>query len=215
MQESIKIVCRISAVAALTACLSACSTSPLVCQHTMPSQSAINKVKAPASLPSTKDHQAKHITIPQVTHHHILIHHHVIHPVHHFLPSPPLPQRADAALFVVSSQLGKIEQLNSVHHYNISLPVNQIEQVMMYTQKPAHSVSYISGASLDQVWKQAHQNFQSSNPHAVLTASGMASRVVRIHGEQLNNGAIIYEITSSKALPSNSLQHINLTIDKY
>jgi hypothetical protein len=221
MQESLKNVCRLSAVAAIAACLSACSTTPLICHHSMPSQASIDHVKAPVPFLPAKRHKVKNFSMPKVMHHHAPVHHHPHHhffkphPAHHFLPSPALPQRTNAVLFVVSAQQGKIVSASGTHHYYIALPVNQIAQVLMYTQKPTHSVSYISGASLDQVWKQAHQNFQSSNPHAVLTANGMPSRIVRIHGEQMTNGSIVYEITSSTVLPTQAIKHINLTIDKY
>lgn len=115
-------------------------------------------------------------------------------------------------LFNVSSADGSIK-LDKKQHYILSIRLPDMEQVLMYSDRPNRIVKYITGANLAKFWVAGDNSFKVNPPNAILSTESIRPTVVVLHDIKVNGTYAVFDMTSTRHLHIGKLNHVSLNID--
>lgn len=169
--------------------MSACSTTPLVCDHHFATAQQIKAVHAaPAPKPI-------HITKPKE------------------LVKLPILTEAPSAM-TLSSHSAQV-QAGSQNTYSLVMHTGEVNDVLAIQRHvPDHYAVSITGSALRAFWQQANPYFVHQYQFAVLTASHMPSQILKVNSIHFDGNTITYQVVSKNSLPVNHLSDITLTLEK-
>lgn len=120
-------------------------------------------------------------------------------------------------LFVASAGNGYMQRQGD--QYKLSLSLNNIEQILQFTEQPLRLVKYIKSKDLHQAWygKTLQHNFASDAPNAVLAVQNAQPVVVTVTGMHMHGSKVVFAMRPIKPgmfrMPMGHVREIALTID--
>lgn len=116
-------------------------------------------------------------------------------------------------LFVVAAGKGNLDYNNDSKTYTLSLNIPDLNQVLMFADRPNRTIKYITGTELQNLWTNGTNNFKTDPPNAVLSSIAIPPTVVVLGQMKVDNNTITYTFSCDKNLTPANLSHITLTID--
>lgn len=121
-------------------------------------------------------------------------------------PSAQQPKKAPSFLFVIDAKQGEIKK-DKNGQYHLILKKVDMNQVIMFSDRPQRIVKYITGKDLQTLWKGGKNSFEKDPPNAVLSGSGIKTQIVILNGIQVDKSHVSMPISVSKDRPSH-MPHI-------
>lgn len=132
------------------------------------------------------------------------------------------PKKAPSFMFVIDAKQGEITK-DKKGQYHLILKKVDMNQVIMFSDRPQRIVKYITGKDLQTLWKEGSISFQKSPPNAVLSGKGMKTQIVVLNGISVTTDSIKMPISFSSSerhtvgnvqLPNHIMNGISLVIDE-
>jgi hypothetical protein len=120
--------------------------------------------------------------------------------------------------FVVSADAGWVQKKGS--DYELSMDLNGIKQIIVFTDRPARLVKYIQKQGLKQAWyaKDVTHNFSENAPNAVLSSQNAKPSVITITHMHMHGSTVHFVFHPIKpgmfSIPVGKIHEVTLTIDK-
>ena len=136
-------------------------------------------------------------------------------------PTVQQPKKIPSFMFVIDAKKGVIKK-DKNGQYHLILKKVDMNQVIMFSDRPQRIVKYITGKDLQTLWKEGKKSFEKDPPNAVLSGMGIKTKIVILNGIQVDKIHIRMPISISKDVPGNDapavleaavVTSISLTID--
>ena len=136
-------------------------------------------------------------------------------------PSTQHPKKAPSFMFVIDAKQGEIKK-DKNGQYHLILQKVDMNQVIMFSDRPQRIVKYITGKDLQSLWKEGKNSFEKDPPNAVLSGTGIKTQIVILNGIDEANASLSISISDGIVDNNNSPLAVNrlsknvlLVIDGY
>lgn len=126
-------------------------------------------------------------------------------------------KKASAFLFTVYAQKGSLKP-DGKGQFILDMKLPDIDQVIVFGDRPSRFVQYISGAELQQIWVAGKNSFAIDPPNASLAIAGLKPAIVTLSSIEVKNGHAYFRLQPTDigprlTQPDNQASYITLTID--
>ena len=116
-------------------------------------------------------------------------------------------------LFVVSSDKAKVT-MPSQTTYKLTILRSDLNQVLVFSDRPERIVHTITAKELQANWKVASNSFKVDPPNAVLSSYETKPVIVILQSMQVNKNDISFTFTTDHPMTARHMKKVTLTIDE-
>ena len=130
-------------------------------------------------------------------------------------------KKTPSFMFVIDAKKGQIKK-DKNGQYHLILKKVDMNQVIMFSDRPQRIVKYITGKDLQTLWKEGKNSFKKDPPNAVLSGKGITTQIVILRGVHVSKSNISMPISINReslpklAMAANKgkILAVTLTVDQ-